>query len=156
MELAYKGIVVKESLQTNSTLTEGGFSCRLLRMRMTKSGRGLGWGWGLGWPIDDKNDDDEVGNIDDWRTMTMMWNQYSFLLTNIWNELECDGVLSLSQDVEHMVRRLTLHVDSVHLDHLAHVVTIMIILIMSIWFDICGIIVKMITMKMWLLGMQRP
>ena len=57
---------------------------------------------------------------------------YLLLLTNIWNELECDGVLSLSQDVEHMVRRLTLHVDSVHLDHLAHVVTIMIILIMGI------------------------
>ena len=63
---------------------------------------------------------------------------YSLLLTNIWNELECDGGLSLSQNVEHMVRCLTLHVDSVHLDYLVHVVTIMIIMILSICFDICG------------------
>ena len=38
--------------------------------------------------------------------------------TNIGNELEGDGVLRLSQDVQDMVWSLALHVDPVNLNHL--------------------------------------
>ena len=51
------------------------------------------------------------------------------ILTNIGYKLEGDGVFSFSQNVQHMVRCLTLHVDPVYFNHLIIIMILMMIMI---------------------------